>query len=215
MTATDKSVLPVSVVQPAIPATAVSKMTEEELAKSIKEKISSMLSSFSRSVVAAMDVGDLLIEAKARVGHGNFEAWVTEHCATSYRSARRYMGMAKKRGKIEAQLRGKMANLANLNAQTLLTDQRDGVDDGSRDNGSDKDGAEGKKKIQSSPAGEYDALEEKLIAKLKELDADEARHHADITISALNDTVADIVSIAKRAANKAAKLGAVAPPSQA
>jgi hypothetical protein len=63
----------------------------------------------------------------------------------------------------------------------------------------------------STPAGDYDKLEEKLIKKLKELDPNEARDHADKTISALNDTVEDIQSIAKRAATKAAKLGAVQP----
>jgi hypothetical protein len=47
---------------------------------------------------------------------------------------------------------------------------------------------------------------------LKELDPNEAKDHADKTIAALNDTVADIVSIAKRAATKAARLGAVVPP---
>jgi ParB-like chromosome segregation protein Spo0J len=62
----------------------------------------------------------------------------------------------------------------------------------------------------TTPSGEYDRLEEKLIAKLKELDATEAKDHASKTIAVLNDTVEDIVSIAKRATTKAAKLGAVA-----
>ena len=70
----------------------ISKMSEEELAKSIKEKHSMMLSSFRNSVIHAMDVGDLLTEAKKRVGHGNFEAWCATHCQLSPRTARRYMG---------------------------------------------------------------------------------------------------------------------------
>jgi hypothetical protein len=64
-------------------------------------------------------------------------------------------------------------------------------------------------KTTATPAGEYDKLEEKLIAKLKELDAIEAKDHASKTIAALNDTVEDIVSIAKRATTKAAKFSAV------
>ena len=182
----------------------ISKMSEEELAKSIKEKHSMMLSSFRNSVIHAMDVGDLLTEAKKRVGHGNFEAWCATRCQLSPRTARRYMGMAKDRAKIEAQLAAKTANLGDLNAQRLLTDQSGGGNGGG-----------GGGRGQQTPAGEYDQLEEKLIDKLKELDPSEARDHADKTIAALNDTVADIASIAKRAATKAAKLGAVVPPSQA
>src|SRR5262249_15106043 len=116
--------------------------------------------------------------------------------------ARRYMGMANDRAQIEGQLAAKTANLADLNAQRLLTDQSGGGGSGS--GGGTK-----------TPAGEYDKLEEKLIDKLKELDPSEAKDHADKTIAALTDTVADIVSIAKRAATRAAKLGAVVPPSQA
>ena len=185
----------------------VSKMSEEELAKSIKEKHSMMLTSFRSSVTHAMDVGDLLTEAKKRVGHGKFEAWCATHCQLSPRTARRYMGMAKDRAKIEAQLAAKTANLADLNAQRLLTNQSGGGGGGGNHGG----GGRG----QQTPAGEYDKLEEKLLDKLKELDPSEARDHADKTIAALNDTVADIASIAKRAATKAAKLGAVVPPSQA
>jgi len=195
-------------VAPAVPQP-ISKMSEEELAKSIKEKHSMMLTSFRSSVTHAMDVGDLLTEAKKRVGHGKFEAWCATHCQLSPRTARRYMGMAKDRAKIEAQLAAKTANLADLNAQRLLTDQSGGGDSGG--GGNNGGGGRG----QQTPAGEYDQLEEKLIDKLKELDPSEARDHADKTIAALNDTVADIASIAKRAATKAAKLGAVVPPSQA
>jgi hypothetical protein len=182
-------------------------MSEEELAKSIKEKHSMMLSSFRNSVTHAMDVGDLLTEAKKRVGHGKFEAWCVTHCQLSLRTARRYMGMAKDRAEIEAQLAAKTANLADLNAQRLLTDQSGGDGNGG---GNNDGGGSGTK----TPAGEYDKLEEKLIDKLKELDPNEARDHADKTIGALNDTVEDIESIAKRAATKATKLGAVVPPSQ-
>jgi len=184
----------------------ISDMSEEELAKSIREKHSMMLTSFRSSVTHAMEVGDLLIEAKKRVGHGNFEAWCATHCEFSPRTVRRYKGMAEDRAKIEAALAAKTANLADLNAQRLLTDQSGGGDDGGGNNGG---GGRG----QQTPAGEYDKLEEKLIAKLKELDPSEARDHAGKTIAALNDTVDDIEGIAKRA-TKAAKLGAVAPPSQ-
>lgn len=74
-----------------------------------------------------------------------------------------------------------------------------------------KQKGERKAKIGSTPVQQYNAVEEKLIEKLKELDADEAREHVEITIAVLNETVEDIESIAQRAKTKAAKLGAVTP----
>ncbi len=83
---------PISEIAAPAPTTIpISEMSVEQLAKSIKDKIALMLGSFKTSVERAMEIGDLLIAAKERVGHGNFEAWVTEHCAVSYRSARRYV----------------------------------------------------------------------------------------------------------------------------
>jgi hypothetical protein len=99
-----------------------------------------------------------------------------------------------------------MADLTLSGAQRLLTGPSAGP------SGSGSGSGSGRKET-STPAGDYDKLEEKLIEKLKELDANEAKDHAGKTIAALNDTVEDIVSIAKRA-TKAAKLGAVAPPTQ-
>src|SRR5262249_36631285 len=152
------------------------------------DKVRSMLHSYRSSVGHAIDVGELLKEAKDRVGHGNFEAWLKEHCNLSFRTARRYMKLAENRTEIEAQF--KSANVADLTlsgAQRLLT------------HGGSGGGGRGSGKGSSTPAGDYDKLEEKLIDKLKELDPSEAKDHADKTIAALTDTVADIVNIAKRA----------------
>jgi hypothetical protein len=116
------------------------------------------------------------------------------------------MKLAENREQIEAQF--KSATLADLTlrgAQRLLTDN-------SGSGGGSGSGSGRGSRGTSTPAGEYDQLEEKLIDKLKELDPSEAQDHADKTIAALNDTVADIISIAKRAA---AKLGAVVSPSRA
>jgi hypothetical protein len=183
-----------------LPAPTVASLSDSDLIKSINDKVRSMLASYRSSVGHAVEVGELLKEAKVRVGHGNFEPWLKEHCNLSFRTARRYMKLAENRAQIDAQF--KSANVADLTvsgAQRLLTD-----------NSSKGGGGSG----QRTPAGDYDQLEEKLIKKLKELDANEAKDHADKTIAALTDTVADIVSIAKRA-TKSAKLGAVVPPSAA
>lgn len=92
----------------------------EELASKIRMKHRDMLTQFKTSVTTAIEVGELLEEAKARVKHGNFEAWVKDHCQFSYRSARRYMGMAKNKTKLLAQLNAPSEALGDLSAQKLL-----------------------------------------------------------------------------------------------
>jgi hypothetical protein len=106
-----------------IPAPTVASLSDADLAKTINDKVRSMLASYRSSVGHAVEVGELLKEAKVRVGHGNFEPWLKEHCNLSFRTARRYMKLAENRAQIEAQF--KSANVADLTvsgAQRLLTD---------------------------------------------------------------------------------------------
>jgi hypothetical protein len=97
-------------------------MRPADFARAINDKLSQMVSAARTSFTRAIEIGELLKQAKDRVGHGNFEAWVNDNCKLSYRSARRYMKLADDRPKIEEQLRleapGKMANVANLNVAT-------------------------------------------------------------------------------------------------
>src|SRR5262249_15650336 len=123
-----------------------------------------------------------------RVGHGNFEAWVTDHCQLSYRSARRYMKLARERVEIEAQ--AKMANVANLNAATaqrLLAPPKTAQEGLGQGQGSAKPKTE-----------KYKALENDLIACLKDL-REKAESYAEGTHGALRDTVDDIKSIIEQA----------------
>jgi hypothetical protein len=177
MSTIDKPLPPVSV---ASAPPKIADMSEEELAKTIKEKISFMLTSFKSSVTHAMDVGDLLIEAKKRVGHGNWEEWLKDHCQLSFSTARRYIRLANKRTKIEAQLTAKSVKLTDLNAQALLTDQSGGGNGGNK-NASDK----------------YDAAQAKLIEKLQDLDVNAADAAAETTTKELKKTVATMKAGAK------------------
>jgi hypothetical protein len=166
---------------PALPD--YSKMSPEELAKGIRDKAFSMLNNYSRSIKDAIEIGVMLIAAKERVGHGNFEAWVVEHCQTSYRSARRYMKMAREREEIEEQMKVKMANLAKLNPPALLTDQRNGNGGGSEKNASDK----------------YDAAEKKLVERLQDLKLDQVDAAIKATTDELKKTAATMKAGAKTA----------------
>jgi Protein of unknown function (DUF3102) len=68
----------------------------------------------------AMNAGDLLIEAKVKVPHGQWLPWLAKHCDISERTAQLYMRLARARPEIEAKaqrvadlsLRGAVAALA-------------------------------------------------------------------------------------------------------
>jgi hypothetical protein len=64
----------------------------------------------------ALAVGDLLLKAKAIVGHGNWGEWLRDHCEMSDRSAQAYMRLARNRGAIEA----KSAGTADLSIEAAL-----------------------------------------------------------------------------------------------
>ena len=160
-------------------------MRPADFARAINDKLSQMVASARTTLQRAIEIGELLNQAKERVGHGNFEAWVTDHCQLSYRSARRYMTLARDRTEIEAQ--AKMANVANLNATTaqrLLAPpkKQEGSGQGC-----------GKPKAEK-----YKALENDLIACLKEL-REKAESYAAGTHAALTDTVDDIKSVIEQA----------------
>lgn len=66
-----------------------------------------------RSVEYAMDAGDLLIEAKEQLDHGQWLPWLREHCRVSKRTAQLYMNLAKHRAIIEKEM-AKSATVAHL-----------------------------------------------------------------------------------------------------
>jgi hypothetical protein len=171
---------------PTLPA----QMSVPDLAKAINDRMSAMLTSFRMSVQRAIEIGELLVEAKDRVGHVKFEKWLTTNTTLPYRSAARYMKFAKERPEIEAQL-GKSANLADLNlttAQRLLAPPK-----------TTQPEEEKSKKPQPTPADRYTDIESDLLRALLDLDYSDAKGCADRTIGALNDTVEDIKSVIEQA----------------
>jgi hypothetical protein len=164
-----------------------------DLAKRINEKYSEIVASLRTTFMRAVEIGELLEQAKDRVGHGNFEVWLSSHCQLSFSTARRYMNLAKDRPKIEEQLKvetaatGKSVKLTDLNlssARRLLAAPKS------------SDGSDG-----SGPrptTDEYRRIENDLIACLKKL-REKAESYAAGTHEALNDTVSDIKSAFEQA----------------
>jgi hypothetical protein len=180
--------LPVAPLAPTLAPIALAEMKVPDIAKAINERMSAMISSFRTSVQRAIEIGELLVEAKKRVGHGKFEKWLTTNTTLPYRSAARYMKFANSRPEIETQL-GKSANLADLNlttAQRLLAPPKDPAPP-----------EEKKKKLEPTAQDRYTEVESDLIKALLDLDYDLAKGCADRTIHALHDTVEDIESAQK------------------
>jgi len=179
--------------QPAVIALADMKLPE--LTRAVKDKVAQITSSLRTSVACAIETGELLIEAKHRVGHGNLERWVEQNCSLSPATARRWMTLAEKRGEIEKVAAAKTLNLSDLNlssARRLIAPPKSVQDQ------SGQGSAPLKGKPEKPKTEQYRKIENDLIAYLKGL-CEKAESYAAGTIGALNDTVEDIKSVIEQA----------------
>ena len=92
-----------------------------DLADRIRAEHEATSLSLKRGVEHSMAAGELLIEAKALVKHGQWLPWLRDHCQISDRTARLYMQLARNRERIEKQNRQPIADLTMNEAAALLT----------------------------------------------------------------------------------------------
>lgn len=69
--------------------------SDEEIAREINTEHGQVETHKRNTIQHAIRCGELLLEMKRRVGHGNWLAWVAEHFEASERTARNYMEIAK------------------------------------------------------------------------------------------------------------------------
>ncbi len=69
--------------------------TDDELAREINTEHGHVETYKHNTIQHAIRCGELLLEMKQRVGHGNWLTWVEEHFQASERTARNYMEIAK------------------------------------------------------------------------------------------------------------------------
>jgi hypothetical protein len=100
---------------------AIAPMSLADLAARIKVEHEAATGAFKRSIEHAIAAGELLIEAKKRLEHGEFGPWLASHGIPS-RTARLYMRLAKNRPIIEAQ-NGNVADLSLRGALEILTNR--------------------------------------------------------------------------------------------
>jgi hypothetical protein len=69
--------------------------SDEEMAREINTEHGHVETYKRNTIQHAIRCGEMLLEMKRRVGHGNWLAWVEEHFEASERTARNYMEIAK------------------------------------------------------------------------------------------------------------------------
>jgi hypothetical protein len=92
-----------------------------DLAARIRKEHEAASIAMRRTVEHAMAAGDLLLEAKTQLKHGQWLPWLKGNCALSDRTARLYMSLAKGRSTVEAEI-GNVADLTVRRAVALVTE---------------------------------------------------------------------------------------------
>jgi Protein of unknown function (DUF3102) len=91
-----------------------------DLAARIRDEHTAVSIALKDSVRHGIAAGELLIEAKAKVAHGQWLPWLRDHCTMSERTAQLYMRLAKNRTAIEEQIRNGVADLSLNEAAAML-----------------------------------------------------------------------------------------------
>ena len=90
-----------------------------DLAARIVAEHQAVSTALKDSVRHAIAAGELLIEAKGQLKHGQWLPWLKDHCTISERTAQLYMRVAKNREEVEKQIRNGVADL-NLNEAAAM-----------------------------------------------------------------------------------------------
>jgi DUF3102 family protein len=91
-----------------------------DLAARIRQEHDAVAGALKSSLTHAMGAGDLLLEAKAQIPHGQWLPWLQDYCQVSERMAQRYIRLARNRGVIEAKTTS-VSDLTLNGALALLT----------------------------------------------------------------------------------------------
>jgi hypothetical protein len=90
-----------------------------DLAARIKVEHEAVSTALKEGVRRAIAAGELLIEAKGQLDHGQWLPWLAGHCSISERTAQLYMRVAKNKAEIEANAQ-RIADLTLNEAAALL-----------------------------------------------------------------------------------------------
>jgi hypothetical protein len=91
-----------------------------DLAGRIRIEHEAVSTALKDSVRHAITAGELLIEAKKQLAHGQWLPWLADHCTIAERTAQLYMRCARNREAIENQIRNGVADLSLNEAAAML-----------------------------------------------------------------------------------------------
>jgi hypothetical protein len=150
----------------------------------------------------AIQLGELLIQAKKAVGHGRFYQWLDQNCHLEKRQAQRYMLLAKHRDRFEGANASRATHLSLRAALAVLAKELDENDESSSD----------EQKDQKDPDADYRvelAKHKKRCEDFKRLQQDETSITAGPALKqavkeGMDRFVTDLVKAARRHGKKLA-----------
>jgi len=145
------------------------------LAKQIKEEWAKLQALEKSTEDARKAFGKMLLDAKDKVGHGQFGKWILENCDITWRTANRYMLLASE---------PKLDSVSNLPATEKSN---------SGDNNKSAAAA-----VTASDA--YDKAEDRLVECLQRLSVMEAEAAVEETVKKLRNTIHMMKQVLKNAA---------------
>lgn len=92
-----------------------------DLAARINERHQAASTAARSAVLCAREAGELLLQAKAAVGHGNWLAWLREHTEVSERTAQVYMRLARHLDQLGPEKSAAVADLTLRDALAAIT----------------------------------------------------------------------------------------------
>ena len=104
----------------------IAKSGMRALASQICIEHSAALAAATSATEHAIRCGDLLIEAKAGLEHGQWLPWLKENCPFSERTAQAYMRLAQKVSEFDEQEAQRVADLPVRDAVKAIADSRGG-----------------------------------------------------------------------------------------
>ena len=156
--------------------------TELDLLASRIKAAHKSITEHTRNIIdRAIEAGDALNQAKAKLDRGQWLAWLKNNCDLSERNAQIYMQLANNKTKLKSAEAADLSTLANA---LRFIQGGGGQGESGGHNASDL----------------YDRAEKTLIKKLKDLSVEQAEGAAKETIKELNNTVQTMKAGAKKAA---------------
>ena len=96
----------------------------DDLARRIREEHHACRDAAQSAVEHAVTAGQLLLEAKAGLPHGQWLPWLNGHCNISERTSQAYMRLARELPKLETEKAQRVADLPLRKALAALSEPR-------------------------------------------------------------------------------------------